>query len=675
MIARRIAAALLVAGLAAAGLVSLSCQASSPAGGTVHVVKFDGATSVRNVSLSPILWTTGEPGKRPAYAAVREGDVLMLSELGDNKGFVLRYRAADGDTLAVSCDTGRGLLGGKAVSVYLKQEAAWDWLARAAPADLKAIRLLWLDSELGGERLKVLETVAKVNPDIDLMLKGPDEKTPAAALAQAAALFRPRFLGTSLEVLKDPKPLLPALRGVEVLWLGEEKDVGLDFLKEMPHLERLQLPKGILGKTALPADLKNLRALEVQDDTLTDLSAVAPLAGLEELSILGKDVTDIYAVAKLPHLRVLSLEGCPKLADLAPLKDLPLAWLALPPETTQGQFNAIIADHPALVGVEVVAVGKETFKNLKDIGALKNLRGLKYLVLPAFEGGPDAAADLQMMKQMKGLRLLVLPPGIDDPKNAAELQELQKALPHTVITEGVGICLGSGWLLVLLPVVAAAAALAALRGAGGARHRPRDGRTCTRPRAGPGVGGCRPGRRGGPGGLRPAGPQRRGVAGGRDRRPGPCRRRHGRIGHKGRPAAGPFCPSPGPPPRRRVRSGESCPGRGPGGSLPLALGLDSPAARPHRLCIHCGLDRRNGGTHLPRLRPGPHGKAGWGRGDSGRGRAPRRLQDRPLRPAAGGHRDRPRLYRRVDDGGRHCLRDPAATLGQRPRPAGGARHL
>ncbi len=461
MIARRIAAVLLVAGLAAASVVWLSCQGPSSTGGTLHVVKLDGATSARNASLSVLLWTTGEPGKRPAYAAARDGDILLLDEVGNSAGFVLRYRAADGDALAVSYDAGRGMIGGKTVSVFLKEDAAWDWLAKAAPADLKAIRLLWLESAISDDHVKVLQDVAKVNPNIDLALKTVGDKTTPEALVQAVAPFRPRFLSIDPAFLKDPKPLMPVLSGIEVLWLdGEGKGLSLDFLKDMPRLERLQLPEGVLGNAALPADLKNLRALLVSDKDLKDLSALAPLTGLEELSVLGESVTDVSAVAKLSHLHVLSLAGCPKVADVSSLKGLPLTWLSLPPGVTQEGFNALIADHPGLEGVEVVAAGKEKFKNLRSIEPLKNLHSLRFLVLTSFDGEPKAVEDL---KQMKGLRMLVLSEGMYAPEKAADRQDLQKALPNTVITEGAGICLGSGWILALVPLVAGAAALAALR--------------------------------------------------------------------------------------------------------------------------------------------------------------------------------------------------------------------
>jgi hypothetical protein len=72
---------------------------------------------------------------------------------------------------------------------------------------------------------------------------------------------------------------------------------------------------------------------------------------------------------------------------------------------------------------------------------------------------PETTGDV---KALKGLRLLVVPPDTFNPP-AEEVAELQKALPDTLIVAGKGLCLGSGWLLALVPVVAGAWAVAALR--------------------------------------------------------------------------------------------------------------------------------------------------------------------------------------------------------------------
>jgi hypothetical protein len=454
MLSRRAVALLLLVGLTASSIVWLSCQGSSPNGGTVHVVKLDGAELCRNLSLSQFLWSTGEPGKRPAYAAARDGDLLLLNENKGGETFVLRYRAAGGEALTVAYDdvTGRGLIGDKTVSISLKSDAAWNWLAKASETDRKSLRFLALEGAVTTEHAKILEAFSQINPAVDLLLGEDAMKSPPEDLVRTLSTFRPRLLLTDAEVLKGPKPLAEMLRGVEVLWLnGDAKDVAPDLVAEMPRLESLFMENAAAIQSLGLAKSKTLRALSVADKDMKDLAAVASLAGLEELTLSGEKLADISLLIELKNLHVLSLSACPAVRDVAPLKGLPLRWLALPPSMTQVQFNAILADHPALEGLELIAAGKLEFVNLKDIAAVEKLKNLRFLSLTDVSHlDPNA---LDMLKQLKGLRLLVLSKGLYGPDETARLADLQKALPDTIITEGKGICLGSGWILILLPLI------------------------------------------------------------------------------------------------------------------------------------------------------------------------------------------------------------------------------
>ncbi|MGB2755553.1 MAG: hypothetical protein WBE00_10670, partial [Phycisphaerae bacterium] len=91
-------------------------------------------------------------------------------------------------------------------------------------------------------------------------------------------------------------------------------------------------------------------------------------------------------------------------------------------------------------------------ENVKDVAALKGLKDLKaFLLIKSALEGEKALADL---KDLKGLRLLVLPP--DAFEDSAGIADLQTALPDCLITAGKPLCLGSGWILLLAPVVAGA---------------------------------------------------------------------------------------------------------------------------------------------------------------------------------------------------------------------------
>ena len=457
--------ALVVMALVGATFFLASCKGTEPGaaarGDELHVVKVEGAAVCYNHTLAPFSWMVSEEG-RPAGLLARDGDVLVFTNKGDDQkegiSLPLCYRAADGATLAVAFEDGRMLLGGKTVSVLLKDEAMWDWLGQASEEDLKAIRLLSVSLNVDAARLDVLKKAAKANPAIDLSLE-PGESPPATeegaaapaavAPAEVLRLFRPRFLSAGGQpISKEMEKVRPALEDVEILTVDAKEEGNLDFLAHLPQLRTLVLSDWSPEQTPLPQGLTTIRSLIlIGVKSPVALASLAGLAPLEQLTLVGGDAEDLGALAKLPWLKTLSLTGCEKVTDLGPLKNLPLEYLSFPPKISQQEFDAVIKDHPGLKAVELF-----NCENVKDVAALKSLMNLEALVLiqPAFEGEKHLAD----LKGLKGLRLLVLLP--DAFKDAAEIADLQKALPDCLITAGKPLCLGSGWILLLAPVAAGA---------------------------------------------------------------------------------------------------------------------------------------------------------------------------------------------------------------------------
>jgi len=449
----------LVGGLA----ILSSCKRAEPgAADELRVVKVEGAAVCYNHTLAPFSWMVSEEG-RPAGLLARNGDVLFYAEKGkdEKKGISLplRYRATDGTALAVAFEGGRLLLSGKTVSVLLKDEATWDWLKQASEENLKGLRLLQMGESIDIAHIEILKKVAKANPAIDLSLEpsGSPPATEEGGTAPAAVepgevlrLFRPRLLAAEVGLLsKQMDEIRPALEDVEVLVVAAQQAGNLDFLAHLPRLRTLVLSNWHPDQKPLPKEMKGLKALIlIGDKALSDLSPLADLAQLEQLVLLGGDAADIVPLAKLPRLKTLSLTACEKVTDLEPLKDLPLEYFSFPPKISQEQFDAVIKDHSALKAVELFGC-----ENVKDVAALKSLKNLEALILikPAFEGEKHLAD----LKELKGLRLLVLPPWEGEDADA-QIADLQKALPDCLISAGKPLCLGSGWILLLAPVIAGA---------------------------------------------------------------------------------------------------------------------------------------------------------------------------------------------------------------------------
>jgi hypothetical protein len=455
--------ALVIMALVGVPFFLASCKGTEPgAEKELRVVKVEGEAICYNYTLAPFSWMLSEEG-RPAGLLARDGDILFFVQKGKDEkegiSLPLCYRATDGTALAVAYEGGRMLLDRKTVSVGLEDEAAWNWLRQASEEDLKSLRLLQVGNRIDAANFEILKKVAKTNPAIDLSLEpgGSPPATEEGAAAPAAIgpsevlrFFRPRFLAAPARLLsQEMEKTRPALEDVEVLFVDAKEEGSLDFLAHLPRLRTLVLSNWSPEQTPLPKGLKNLRSLVLfGDKSLADLSPIAGLAQLEQLTLVGGNVEDLGGLAKLPRLKTLSLTACEKVADLGPLKNLALEYLSFPPKISQQEFDAVIKDHPALKAVELFGC-----ENVKDIATLKSLMNLEALVLikPAFEGEKHLAD----LKELKGLRLLVLPPWEGEEANA-EIADLQKALPDCLISAGKPLCLGSGWILLLAPVTVGA---------------------------------------------------------------------------------------------------------------------------------------------------------------------------------------------------------------------------
>jgi hypothetical protein len=122
-------------------------------------------------------------------------------------------------------------------------------------------------------------------------------------------------------------------------------------------------------------------------------------------------------------------------------KDLPsLRWITISSLLPQGAFESLITSNPNLEVVEIIKNSNIT--NLQPLLSLKNLYGLTVV---------DTLTDITTIKSLTNLKYLSLPDGImnDSIKRAV----IRKALPGTVLAANEGVCLGSGWLLLLIPFV------------------------------------------------------------------------------------------------------------------------------------------------------------------------------------------------------------------------------
>ena len=130
-----------------------------------------------------------------------------------------------------------------------------------------------------------------------------------------------------------------------------------------------------------------------------------------------------------------------KLNNALILKELPaIRWLSFYEDATQDEFSSIIDAHPDLEVIEII--NNDEINNLQTLLNLEELTGITLT---------DTVTDLNTLEKLRNLKYLSIP---DYVFNDTVLKaELQKALPETIIVANEGVCLGSGWLLLIIPLI------------------------------------------------------------------------------------------------------------------------------------------------------------------------------------------------------------------------------
>jgi hypothetical protein len=450
--------AVLVVALSAVWLCVSCDETSRGAWRPPQVVRIEGDEE-RWMVMSPLyglFFAVAKKGEA-THLLVRDGEVIQGMQTP-----LFPYRSADGRSLKVAGDKVRMALAGKTVTLSLEEESGWEWLEKASPEQMASLRFVMVGAKEppeGVDAEALLKRLAGENPAVGLIVSGAD------ALAVVLRVFDPHWLGFGGVTLeKGHSAALVAEKQLRTLFTDADEKDKLAFLAGLPGLETLILTGWDVAKAGpLPDGLANLRSVIVFGGKMKDLSCLGKQPRLEELNVMAqKSLPDISALANHPHLKTVCLRSCEGVTDLAVLEKLKgLKWLALPPATTQKQFAEIVRSHPDLVVLEATGCEK-----IRDLRPAVDLAHLKALIVET-QAPPDP------LYQMKGLEYLAVGVEEKDGKVTPEHQEmvirLQKELPDTAIVRVAPMCLGSGWMLLLVPAVALAWWLAKRRATANAR--------------------------------------------------------------------------------------------------------------------------------------------------------------------------------------------------------------
>jgi len=313
--------------------------------------------------------------------------------------------------------------------------------------EISKLRSIQFEKPIWDSIRPYLEKISNQNPVVDIVFFETDSLALLNQdLSWLSQYFQPRALllidetdsisyssltkFISLETLlitlpKNENLYLPHLPHLEEIILFNNEDstyIGSNFFKENPDLESLKIIDydGDIKDWTFLDKLKNIQNLYIETDSLI--------------------LNDVYA--NHPRLKYLHL-GLEKngVSYSSVLKKNKLKWLSLyPDDTFMGQNPKVFQDSfPELEYLEFV-----NNDSLLDYRNFKDFKNLKYLTVIG-KVGQDST-----LHSLNHLHYLSL--SDDFLKDSVNVAKVKRALPNTIIVPNSGACLGSGWLLLIIPL-------------------------------------------------------------------------------------------------------------------------------------------------------------------------------------------------------------------------------
>ena len=379
--------------------------------------------------------------KDTVSVAVSAGDLIYFQFMGDEI-LCYRYNPTDGLNLSIRYDTiyNGFYMNNELIAVSLSQGSeAWEWLAEVDAEILSGIRSLNISLPLSKAEINSLKTISGIISNPGLYIEGD------SLLEAVISVFNPEWLiADDLNYSNISDDAKNHLRHLKLLWHSGEDTIDPDFLYGLPEMNSLIIE--YWDSTDITdfqfEKLKSLESLSIIESDIHDLSPIAASSKIRNLNLINcETLKEIGAAADLPMLACLGLTGCQNISDIKSILLMPsLSRLSIPSNTSQMEFADILSMHVALQVLELVDCDRIT-----DLSPLEDCSGLRALTLDF------NVPDLKPVYQLSGLELLVL--AEDFFKDSLAITHIQQALPGTRLVAGGGFCLGSGWILLLVPAV------------------------------------------------------------------------------------------------------------------------------------------------------------------------------------------------------------------------------
>lgn len=318
------------------------------------------------------------------------------------------------------------------------------WFRQMSLTEMKNLQSITISSFIPDPYLEYLFAIAKVNPEIDLLIYNIDESANSNNLRWISQRFKPEFLHAS--VSNQEIGLLKNFTNVRILSIELTDSVNPGVIPALPGVSELTLMLNEKIRVLTPDFFKlnpQLTSLSIYSNTDITKINLNPLQKLETLRLYTIDTLIKFPKSDFPpRLKTLLVSGNTDLPydNLLGLHDL--KELGIPSSVPQEVFNEVIRNQPDLEYLQLT--GNDTLL-INDYSILERLKKLRFLIITG-QSGLDST-----ILPLKGLKFLSLPKEFFE--DSLKVAALKKALPDTVISPNQGFCMGSGWLILLIPFV------------------------------------------------------------------------------------------------------------------------------------------------------------------------------------------------------------------------------
>lgn len=400
-----------------------------------NILEFSGEEMVLNYSRSLFSTWSVSDSINPTAIVASDGDLIGYS---DNR-FLLYEEGSGQNKYTIRTDKNISFINEKVNSVTIpNNEDMLPWFKEMKSKDLSGLDFLYFNREIHENYIPLLTELAGIKPDISLGYGGD-----LADIEKMLKIFKPEFI-IGGDLTQEDFQRLSGLSSLKILAISLSDSIYTTPLPEMSQLKQLIIgmnKKNPLKEADFLINNKQIEKLTVFDATRFNFSLIDKLDNLKELIIKGVDTIDnINLITNYKNLELLSLNG-EMLKSNEILKGLShVRWAIFDETVNQNEFDSFLGDHP---GLEIVDITNN--RKISTLQQLLKLQGLYGLTVS------DTISDLATVKSLKTLKYLSVPSYVL--KDSTIKSDLKNALPATTIVANEGICLGSGWLLLVFPII------------------------------------------------------------------------------------------------------------------------------------------------------------------------------------------------------------------------------